>query len=203
MPHFRYSEGFWICFDFRIYPSSEYARSPLFKRRLFFQRQMRNFFRTKLFPNIRVVLTILLCNSLLKMNYLYYQFWTKESLSFSEAVARKCSIKKFRKKFCQNSLATLLKKRLRHTCIFVNLAKFFKKTLQNTCEWLVLDFAQFYMSQSIIHSSGVTVRKEIIIFVYIKQDFNIGELSPKEIIICENATFRYIFFRRARHEIIH
>ena len=34
----------------------------------------------------------------------------------------------------------------------MNLAKFFKKPiLQNTCEWLVLDFAQFYMSHSIIH----------------------------------------------------
>ena len=86
------------------------------------------------------------------MNYLYYQFWTKESLSFSEAVARKCSIKKLRIKFCQSSLATLLKKRFGHRWISVNLAKFFKKPiLQNTCEWLVLDFAQFYMSHSIIY----------------------------------------------------
>ena len=37
----------------------------------------------------------------------------------------------------------------------------------------------------------------------IQQDFNIRELSPKEIIRFENATFRYIFFRRARHEITH
>ena len=93
-----------------------------------------------------------LYNSLLKMNYLYYQFWTKESLSFSEAVAHKCSIKKLRIRFYQNSRATLLKKRLWHRCISVNLAKFFKKPiLQNTCEWLVLDFAQFYMSHSIIY----------------------------------------------------
>ena len=34
----------------------------------------------------------------------------------------------------------------------MNLVKFFKKPiLQNTCEWLVLDFAQFYMSHSIIY----------------------------------------------------
>ena len=39
------------------------------------------FLEKKLFPNIRVVLAILLYNSLLKLNYLYYQFWTKESLS--------------------------------------------------------------------------------------------------------------------------
>ena len=36
-----------------------------------------------------------------------------------------------------------------------------------------------------------------------QQDFNIGELSPKEIIKFENATFRYIFSRRAQLEIIH
>ena len=34
-----------------------------------------------MFPNISVVLAILLYNSLLKMNYLYYQIWTKESIS--------------------------------------------------------------------------------------------------------------------------
>ena len=79
---------------------------------------------------------------LLKMNYLYYQFWTKESLSFSEMVACKCSIKKLRIKFYQSSLAALLKKRLR--CISVNLAKFFEKhILQNTCEWL--DFASLLL----------------------------------------------------------
>ena len=60
--------------------------------------------------------------------------------------------KKLRIKLCQNSLATLLKRRLQHRCISVNLAKFFKKSiLQNTCEWLVLDFVQFYMSHSIIY----------------------------------------------------
>ena len=89
------------------------------------------------------------------MNYRYYQFRTKETkenLSFSETVARNCSIKKLRIKFCQSSLPTLFKKRFWNRCISVNLAKFFKKPiLQNTCEWLVLDFAQFYISYSIIY----------------------------------------------------
>ena len=103
-------------------------------------------FQKKLFPNISVALVILLYNSLLKMNYLYYQFWTKGSLSFSEEVACKCSIKKLRIKLYQSSLAALLKKRLR--CISVNLAKFFEKhILQNTCKWL--DFPPFYISHSI------------------------------------------------------
>ena len=35
------------------------------------------------------------------------------------------------------------------------------------------------------------------------EDFNIGELPPKEIIRFENAKFCYIFFRRGRLEIIH
>ena len=124
------------------------------------------FLEKKLFPNIRVVLAILLYNSLLKMNYLYYQFWTKESLSFSEAVARKCSMKKLRVKFCQNSLATLLKKRLRHRCIFVNLAKICKNAvLQNNCKWLVLDFAQFYMSHSIIYFIKRIIKKRNFYFL--------------------------------------
>ena len=60
--------------------------------------------------------------------------------------------KKLRIKLCQNSLATLLKRRLQHRCISVNLAKFFKKSiLQNICEWLVLDFVHFYMSRSILY----------------------------------------------------
>ena len=76
----------------------------------------------------------------------------KESLSFSEAVVRKCPINKLLITFCQNSLATLIKKRLRHGCISVNLAKFLKNSiLQNTCKWLVLDFEKFYMSHSIIN----------------------------------------------------
>ena len=76
------------------------------------------FLEKKLFPNIRVVLAILLYNSLLKLNYLYYQFWTKESLSFSEAVARKCSIKKLHIKSCQSSLATLLIKKETATHVY-------------------------------------------------------------------------------------
>ena len=46
----------------------------------------------------------------------------KESLLFSEAIVRNCSIKKLLIKFCQSSFTTLLKKRLRHRCISVNLA---------------------------------------------------------------------------------
>ena len=55
------------------------------------------------------------------MNYLYYQSWTKESLSFSETVDRKCSMKMLRKNLCQSSLATLLKKRpqQKFTCNFI------------------------------------------------------------------------------------
>ena len=105
-----------------------------------------------MFPNISVVFAIIWQNSLLNINYLYHKFWTKESLSFSEAVVSKCSMKKLLIKFSQSSLATLLKKRLRHRYISVNLAKFLKSpTLQKTCKWLVLDFVQFYTSHSLIH----------------------------------------------------
>ena len=51
------------------------------------------------------------------------------SLSFSGAAVRKCSIKKLLIKFCQSLLETLLKKRLQHKSISVNLAKFIKKYL--------------------------------------------------------------------------
>ena len=55
-------------------------------------------------------------------------------------------------KCCLSSLATLFKKRLRHRCFSVNLAKFLKTPiLQNTYKWLVLDFAQFYMRHSVIY----------------------------------------------------
>ena len=100
-------------------------------------------FQKKLFPNISVALVILLYNSLLKMNYLYYQFWTKGSLSFSEAVARKCSIKNLHTKFCQSSVANLLKKRPRHGRISVNLAQFFKKSCRapaNGWFWILHSF---------------------------------------------------------------
>ena len=39
--------------------------------------------------------------------------------------------------------------------------------------------------------------------IFLFFDFNIGEISLKEIIRFENATFRYIFLRSARLEIIH
>ena len=92
-----------------------------------------------------------------------------------------------------------------HRCISVNLVKFFKKPiLQNTYEWLVLDFAQFYIPHSIIYLIKRNSKKrKLLFFECIQQAFNIGELSPKEIIRFENATFRYIFFRRARLEISH
>ena len=95
-------------------------------------------------------------------------------------------------KFCQSLLADLLKKRLRQRCIPVNLAKFFKKPIfQNTCKWLVLDFALFYMSHSIIYLIKRKGKKtNYYFFECIQQDFNIGEISPKEIIRFENATFQ-------------
>ena len=44
------------------------------------------------------------------------------------------------------------KKRLQQRCISLDLPKFFQKViLQNTCEWLVFDFAQFYRCHSIIY----------------------------------------------------
>ena len=146
-------------------------------------------------------MTILLYNSLLKINYLYHEFWTKENLSFLEAVVRKCSIRKLHIKFCQSSLAILSERRLRHRCISVNLAKFFKKPiLQNIYKWLFLDFAQFYMSRSIIYFIKRNSRKRN---YYLLNVFNRISTSPKEIIRFENATFHYIFFRRAPLEIIH
>ena len=48
-----------------------------------------------------------------------------------------------------------------HRCISVNLVKFFKKPiLQNTYEWLVLDFAQFYIPDSIIYFIKRNSKKE-------------------------------------------
>ena len=85
------------------------------------------------------------------MNYLYYQFWTKESLSFSEAVAHKCSIKELRIKFCQNSLATFFKKRTPTQVYFREFSEILLKTLScrtsaNGWFWIL----QVYMSHSII-----------------------------------------------------
>ena len=76
----------------------------------------------------------------------------KESLSFSEAVIRKCSLKNLLMKFCQSSLATLLKKRLWHMCMSVNLAKFFEKqSCRTPAKGWFWNFAQFYMSHSTIY----------------------------------------------------
>ena len=76
----------------------------------------------------------------------------KESYSFSEEVVRTCSIKKLLIKFSQTSLWNLIKKETPIKIVSVNLVKFLKTPiLQETCKWLVLDFAQFYMSHSIIH----------------------------------------------------
>ena len=47
-------------------------QSALFKRRPFFSKVNAQLFQKKLFLNISVVLTILLSNSLLKINYLYH-----------------------------------------------------------------------------------------------------------------------------------
>ena len=112
---------------------------------------MRNFFRKNFFLVSFWPFYILKVwkKSSLKISYLYYKFWTSK---VSEEVVHKCPINKLLVTFCQSSLATLIKKRLRHRCISVNLAKFLKSLiLQKNCKWLVLDFAQFYTSHSIIH----------------------------------------------------
>ena len=49
-------------------------QSALFKRRLFFQKQIRNIFRKNCFLILVPFWPFWLYNSLLKMNYLYYQF---------------------------------------------------------------------------------------------------------------------------------
>ena len=67
-----------------------------------------------------------------------------------------------------------------------------------------LDFTHFYISHSIIHFVKQSSKKEKKnFFECIQQDFNIGELSPKQIIRFENETFRYIFFKKVQLEIIH
>ena len=164
---------------------------------------MRNYFRKKTFPNISVIWAIVLYNSLLKMNYLYYQFWTQESFSFSEAVARKCSIKKLRIRFCQSSLATLLKKRFGHRWISVNLSVNLKnlscRTPANGWFWILHGF--MCLTPQFISSSG-TVRKGIIIFWMYSAEFQHRRTIAKKIIRFKNATFRYVFFRRAWLEIV-
>ena len=84
----------------------------------------------------------------------------KESYSFSEEVVRTCSIKKLLIKFSQTSLWNLIKKETPIKIVSVNLVKFLKTPiLQETCKWLVLDFAQFYMSHSIIHFISLDSKK--------------------------------------------
>ena len=105
-------------------------------------------------------MAILLYNSLIKMNYLYYQFWTKESLSFSEAVAHKCSIKELRIKFCQNSLATLFKKRTPTQVYFREFSEILLKNLscrtpENGWFWIL----QLYLFHSIICFIKVNSKK--------------------------------------------
>ena len=94
------------------------------------------------------------------MNYLHYQIRTKESLSFSEAVARKCSIKELRIKFCQNSLATLFKKRTPTQVYFrefseILLKNLFYRTPGNGWFWIL----QFYLFHSIICFIKVNSKK--------------------------------------------
>ena len=168
---------------------------------------MRNFFRKKLFCNISVVLVIFYILKLEKQfiknqYYLYYQF----CLSFSEAVVcnyKNCCIRKIVHKVLPNFTCNLIiKETPTHVC-FCEFSKFFKKpVLQNICKWLVLDFEQFYMSHFIIYFIK-RYSKKLLYFESIQQDFNIGELLPKEIIRFENGHFRYIFLGTARLEFIH
>ena len=60
--------------------------------------------------------------------------------------------KKVAQKILSKFTCNLIKKETPAHVYFVNLAKLFKSFfLQNSCEWLVLDFAQFYKSHSIIY----------------------------------------------------
>ena len=60
-----------------------------------------------------------------------------------------------------------------------------------------------YVSLHNLFHQAEQQERKLLVSECFQQDFNIGELSPKEIIRFENATFRYIFFRRDRLEIIH
>ena len=53
-----------------------------------------------------------------------------------------------------------------------------------------------YVSLHNLFNQAEQWERKLFLFEYIQQDFNIGELSPKEIIKFENATFRYVFFRQ-------
>ena len=87
---------------------------------------------------------------------------------FSEAIVCKCSVKRLLIKFCQSLLATLLIKGLRHRCISV-------KILQNTCKWLVLDFAHFHMSHSINHFLKWNIKKGNYYFLNIFNSISTSE----------------------------
>ena len=116
----------------------------------------------------------------------------KESLSFSEAVVHNCSIRKITNKILPKFTCNLMIKETPTQVYFCEFSKVLKKIiLQNTCKWLVLDFEQFYMSHSIIHFIKRNSKKgKLLSFECNQQDFNFGELSTKEIIRFENATFR-------------
>ena len=114
----------------------------------------------------------------------------KESLLFSEGVVCKCPINKLLITFCQSSLATLIKRRLRRRCISINLTKFLKNLiLQNT------DVEQFYMSHFIIYFIMRNSKKGNYYFLNV---FNRISTSNNY----QHATFRYNFFRRTRVKII-
>ena len=75
------------------------------------------------------------------------------SLSFSEAVVRKCYVKKLLIKFCQSSLATSLKKRLRNRCVCsCEFSKILQKNLAEHLQMAGSGFCTFpYVSHSINH----------------------------------------------------
>ena len=85
----------------------------------------------------------------------------------------------------------------------MNLTKFLKicyaELLQMAgCGFCTLLYVSLHAS---FHQAEQLERK--LFFECTEQNFNIRELSPKETIRFENATFRYIFFTRTGFEIIH
>ena len=117
-----------------------------------------------------------------------------ESLLFSEAAVRKCSIKKLLIKFLSKFTCNLIKKETPTHVYFCEFSKILKRTYLE--EYLQMVGSEFC---TVLYVSLQSKReRKLLLFECIEQDFNIGELSPKEIIRFENSTFRYIFFRRAR-----
>ena len=124
----------------------------------------------------------------------------KESLSLSEAVVCKCPINKLLLRFCQSSLATLIKKRIRHRCISINLAKFLKNLiLQNTCKWLVLDVEQFCQFQclNVSFHNCETVRKEIIIIWMYSTGFQHRKTTSKIHNCIQKCNFLLYFLQKS------